>query len=142
MKKTPSRKTLRLRWKKILVKMEEMGVEPTDQQQDKFLGDHDAAPGESWSAIIMQENGLDPTGLCQALAKACIDSPFDYACRLRTGEVIAFSGAKLLRDGWIELTLKPLSDQPVINRIAFPAERGLEVRVADIVWIMDAPNGS
>jgi hypothetical protein len=35
-----------------------------------------------------------------------------------------------------------MKDQPEQNRIAYPADRGLEVRIADIVWVMDAPEGS
>lgn len=86
-------------------------------------------------ALIAQFGGT-------VLAKACLDCEFDYACRLRSGEVVYFRGAKVLSGGWVELTLKPMDEQPTQNRIAYPADRGLEVRVSDIVWIMDAPNGS
>lgn len=78
-----------------------------------------------------------------ALAKACFDSPFDYALRLRTGEVIAFSGASVVNREWVHLEAKPPDEQPEGgHRIAYPAARGVDVRMADIVWVMDAPNGS
>lgn len=77
----------------------------------------------------------------EALAKACED-PFDYAMRLRTGEVIAFSSAQMLNEEWVHIDLKPLNEQPLENRIAYPADRGMDVRLSDIVWVMDAPEGS
>lgn len=76
-----------------------------------------------------------------ALAKACQD-PFDYAMKLRTGEVIDFSFAKVLNKEWVHLDIKPMDEQPKAKRIAYPAERGMDVRLSDIVWVMDAPRGS
>lgn len=78
----------------------------------------------------------------KALAKACSDDPFDYCLRVRTGEVINFSGAHILGNGWIRITLKPMDEQPEVFRVAYPAMRGMDVRIADIVWVMDAPEGS
>jgi len=77
-----------------------------------------------------------------ALTKACMDTPFDYALRLRTGEVIAFQAAEVINSEWIHLTLKEMEDQPEENQIAYPADRGVDVRLSDIVWVMDAPEGS
>ena len=79
--------------------------------------------------------------LSPSLAKACED-PFDYALRLRTGEVIRFSSAVFLNDEWVYLNLMPMSQQPEENRITYKADRGVDVRISDIVWVMDAPNGS
>lgn len=76
-----------------------------------------------------------------ALAKACFDD-FDYAMKLRTGEVIYFSTANVINKEWVHLHLKPMDEQPKANRIAYPAERGVDVRMSDIVWVMDAPLGS
>ena len=78
----------------------------------------------------------------KALAKACVDDPVDYAMKLRTGEVIAFSGAQVLNREWVHLRLKPMDQQPKENQIAYPADRGVDVRLSDIVWVMDAPLGS
>lgn len=77
----------------------------------------------------------------KALAKACLDS-FDYALKLRTGEVIFFSEATVLNREWIHLEVKSMEDQPTSNRIAYPAMRGVDIRLSDIVWVMDAPMGS
>lgn len=77
-----------------------------------------------------------------ALAKSCQDAPFDYALKLRSGEVIAFSGAKLINKEWIHIDVKPSSEQPPHNRLAYPAERGADIRISEIVWVMDAPTGS
>ncbi len=76
-----------------------------------------------------------------ALAKACQDE-FDYALRLRTGEVIYFSSAEVIGSGWVNIILKPMDEQPKQNRVAYPADRGMDIRISDIVWVMDAPNGS
>jgi hypothetical protein len=76
-----------------------------------------------------------------ALAKSCMD-PFDYACRLRTGEVVFFEGATIVNKEWITLTLKPQESQPKFDCLKYPGPRGIDVRISDIVWVMDAPNGS
>lgn len=76
-----------------------------------------------------------------ALAKACYD-PFDYALKLRTGEVIRFESARLISPEWIHIEVMPIDDQPNQNRLPYPAIRGMDIRIADIVWVMDAPIGS
>jgi hypothetical protein len=77
-----------------------------------------------------------------ALAKACVDCSFDYAVRLRTGDVIMFVGAEIINSEWIHLDVAEWLDQPKSNGLAYPAKRGIDVRIADIVWVMDAPEGS
>ena len=77
-----------------------------------------------------------------ALTKACHDNCFDYAAKLRTGEVIRFCGASVINSEWIHLDLVSYLKQPTLNRLPYPAERGIDVRIADIVWVMDAPEGS
>lgn len=75
-----------------------------------------------------------------ALTKACFDV-FDYALKLRTGEVIRFSDATVLCKDWIHLDLSAF-DQPEKDGVPFKAVRGMDVRIADIVWVMDGPEGS
>lgn len=84
-----------------------------------------------------------------ALAKACMDAPFDYALRLKSGEVIDFSGATIVGPDWIHLYVKPADEQRVNQIPGVPAkglihlaERGMDVRISEIVWVMDAPMGS
>lgn len=62
--------------------------------------------------------------------------------KLRTGEVVAFSFATVLNNEWVHLDVKPMDEQLDDNRIPYPADRGMDVRLSDIVWVMDAPNGS
>ena len=76
----------------------------------------------------------------EALTKACFD-PFDYALKLRTGEVIRFHEARVINAEWIHIKVMP-EDQTVEKRIPYIAERGMDIRIADIVWVMDAPMGS
>lgn len=88
-------------------------------------------------------NGLAVTMLgSSALSKACADKPFDYALRLRSGEVIRFSGAEIIRPGWIHLDVFPPASQPARDRLPFLADRGIDVRIDEILWVMDAPEGS
>jgi len=77
-----------------------------------------------------------------ALAKACHDNGFDYALKLRTGEVIRFLGAEILTPEWIRLEVARPRCQPEDNHLPYKADRGVDVRIADIVWVMDAPEGS
>ena len=76
-----------------------------------------------------------------ALAKACSD-PFDYALKLRTGEVIRFAEARIISPGWINLDVVPAHWDQAGNNLPYSADRGVDVRIADIVWVMDAPEGS
>jgi hypothetical protein len=70
------------------------------------------------------------------LAKACQDE-FSYAMKLRTGEVILFSGATVLNREWVNLNI----GHPTVREdgLPFTSERGIDVRLADIVWVMDNP---
>ena len=77
----------------------------------------------------------------EALAKACYDHPFDYALKLRTGEVIRFYEARVINPEWIHIEFNT-SDQLPEKRIPYLGERGIDIRIADIVWVMDAPEGS
>lgn len=76
-----------------------------------------------------------------ALEKACSDS-FDYALKLRTGEVIRFEYARIIDRDWVHLTLMSREDQPTGFQVPYPADRGMDIRISDIVWVMDAPLGS
>ena len=80
-----------------------------------------------------------------ALLKAAGDY-FDYALRLSTGEIIRFRSAKIHGDyatlyggdgGYEAQSL--LKDNP---SLPFSFDRGIDVRVSEIVWCADAPNGS
>lgn len=98
------------------------------------------------------------------LNKAVLDNPFQYACGLRDGTVIEFEGAT--PGDWAECerldhVADAGSDEDFLNaRVAsewvhlegiqsirgplgvFPFERGLDIRLSEIVWVADAPRGS
>lgn len=82
---------------------------------------------------------LNVRGIGGALAKACID-PFDYAAKLRSGEVVLFESCTMLQEDWVLLD-GVRNDDPA-NTLTLPAARGICVRHQDIVWVMDAPRGS
>jgi hypothetical protein len=77
-----------------------------------------------------------------SLLKASFD-PFDYALRLRTGEVIYFQECSF-RGDWVCLTVHKCPYQAAhdMSTLRHPFERGLDVRLSDIVWCADAPEGS
>ena len=76
-----------------------------------------------------------------ALAKACEDY-FDYALKLKDGTIIRFYEAKILNTEWIHLDVMPQDDQPLFAHLPYKADRGVDVRISEIVWVMDAPEGS
>lgn len=73
------------------------------------------------------------------LVKSTMDS-FDYLIRLRTGELIRYSEAKIVSQGWLHLEGARLDTGRQDDGEKFP--RGIDVRVDDIVWAKDAPYGS
>ena len=95
----------------------------------------------SWSDEDCDEKTVALLG-SYALAKACQDDCFDYALKLRTGEVIRFTGARVISPEWIHLDVMLMRYQPDQDGLPYKADRGIDVRIADIVWVMDAPEGS
>jgi hypothetical protein len=85
--------------------------------------------------------------LLPSLAKACEDDSFDYALKLRTGEVFYFGGAAY--GGGDFITIKGITNThgdlpgrryPNGETSCAPHfPRGLDIRVDDIVWCSDAP---
>jgi hypothetical protein len=79
-----------------------------------------------------------------ALLKATND-PFDYALRLRSGEVFFFSEATIHGD-FVSLELKTAEEMGGTahspSSYNIPFDRGVDVRASDIVWCADAPFGS
>jgi hypothetical protein len=77
-----------------------------------------------------------------ALIKACFD-PFTYVLQIRSGQIIAFESASINGD-WVHLT-RPGHTSFDFARpydLKFPCPRGIDVRLSEIVWVADAPNGS
>src|SRR5712691_10511092 len=65
-----------------------------------------------------------------ALAKACCD-PFEYLLGLRNGMVIHFHAATEIDGDWVHVELGDCG----VDFGRYPCPRGIDVRVADIVWI-------
>jgi hypothetical protein len=82
-----------------------------------------------------------------SLLKAAEDC-FDYALRLSSGEIIRFHSAKIHGDyvtlygGDGSYDSQALVDCQQHSSMPFIFDRGLDVRVSDIVWCADAPSGS
>jgi hypothetical protein len=88
--------------------------------------------------LEMDDEAKWTKGLPDALVKAVAD-PFQYALMLRDGTIIEFEGAAPpSATGWVLL-----NGPRVVNR-GYNAclERGIEVRLAEIAWVADAPHGS
>lgn len=91
---------------------------------------------------------LKSAGWPDALIKATFDS-FEYALMLKTGAVLYFTDATPICDGsWVALTLDrvhcEVPDTWSSSSVCVPPffERGIEVRVSEIVWVADCPYGS
>lgn len=75
-----------------------------------------------------------------SLLKAAVD-PFDYALGLRTGETVFFYELRIDGD-YVHLTYYDFGHAEPDHTLQFGKERGIDVRVDDIVWCCDAPYGS
>ena len=86
-------------------------------------------------------------GCPPALAKATVDY-FTYACGLRDGTIVVFEEAAIVSRGWVRLNVIGylLFNRGPLTRLKdegdFTFDRGLEVRMSDIMWVADAPWGS
>jgi len=77
----------------------------------------------------------------ESLLKAVIDQ-FSYALKLRTGEIVMFDECRITGD---YAHLKLSSDEWKYDShatVEYGYHRGIDVRVDDIVWCVDAPSGS
>lgn len=87
-------------------------------------------------------NAFIAENLPRALVKA-LEDHFDYALGLRNGQVIHFTGALLTSSTWVHLSTQDVSDSDeVMPGVDLPFERGIDVRLSDIMWVADAPHGS
>lgn len=114
---------------------------------------HDEADAHS---ICQAVNALtvSVSPLPWAVDKALSDSPWIYALGLKDGTEILFSGARYTPGSpFITLDLSDVDEQcsdkqPHITSrfyprlIKFDCGRGLEVRIDEIAWAIDAPFGS
>ena len=90
------------------------------------------------------EERLTGLGWAPALAKAAGDE-FDYALRHRWLGVIRFSHADEAGPGWVRLHGTEVEAQEYVFRPMLdgvPFCRGIEIRLCDIIWVADAPEGS
>jgi hypothetical protein len=88
-----------------------------------------------WNAM---QDRLVAWGYPPSLIKACQD-PFYYVLGLRDGQVFLFSEACPNGEWvWLKVDFWMAPEEASI----YPFERGVDVRVADIVWCADAPWGS
>lgn len=87
-----------------------------------------------------EERVANETGWPDSLVKATGD-PFDYMLGLRDGRMIQFTEARIVQKGkWLHLKEPRISGDGDLSKIPF--ERGMDVRVSEIVWVCDAPFGS
>ena len=97
------------------------------------------------------ESKLKSAGWPWPLAKATVDS-FDYAIGLRDGSIIRFQSARHDgHDDWVTIEKDGLEISKAGDSLRgaaspslgdFNFDRGLVVRVSEIIWATDAPHGS
>lgn len=77
-----------------------------------------------------------------SLVKACFDQ-FDYAVKLRSGEHWYVSEATFINKDWVHLRMAEYGRSPDMGgKPPHTFARGVDVRVDQIVWFADAPDGS
>ena len=108
---------------------------------------YDPRPVDPYSLITGALRGYaEGQRACQtetpdAVQKAAEDH-FEYAARLRTGETIVFQKAEI-NGAWVHLEEISNHSAPLVSgRPEFTFDRGMDVRIEDIVWVADAPWGS
>ena len=101
-------------------------------------GSEQAVIGEPLTIEEEERRNMWP-GESGALAKSLSD-PFDYALKLRTGEVIRYEGADIVNKDWVHLKGARIDGGWEDENPHF--DRGIDVRLSDIVWVKDAPYGS
>lgn len=92
---------------------------------------------ESYTRLIL-------AGWPDTLIKACSD-PFTYALKLRDGSIIQFEHASEgINLKWAHLTNVQFlaADRLKTEFAPMTFDRGIDVRIDDIVWVADAPWGS
>src|SRR5262245_56753945 len=76
------------------------------------------------------------------LSKAFSD-PFNYAMGLTNGRIIRFEQAKYCGYEWVLLTgITTFDFDPPDTYIGFLCPRGVQIRLKEIIWVADAPEGS
>jgi hypothetical protein len=138
------------RWHAVHAERDEDN-DPTDQEiEDQMIERYIERHEEDMCGVnderlrILARRHLEQALGSPALVKACLDY-FDYALRLKSGEVIRFTDAEWRGNGWLTLNgVDPDEDfrSPHRQDLPFPAARGVDVRLDDILWVMDAPCGS
>jgi hypothetical protein len=74
------------------------------------------------------------------LIKGCVD-PFDYALGTKSGLIVRWTGEIAIIEGeWLNI---PEGKLEILGLGApWPLPRGLQIRISEIVWVADAPQGS
>lgn len=97
-----------------------------------------------------QEQALTDAGWPPALIKA-VNDPFDYALKLKDGSLIFFEYVVPIGRGneWVSIYFQDIHKGGDVWEWSFNHrfriggnDRGLQVRVSEIVWVADAPYGS
>lgn len=108
------------------------------QRSTNFWGRTDPNHEAAYAGICRECSRLYP----YALLKASADH-FAYALRLRTGELIYFTDCSFSGE-WVHLESDDWSFHFPKDEKYLPCniDRGVYVRLSDIVWCVDAPEGS
>lgn len=89
-----------------------------------------------------QHKLLAPVLKSPALVKSCLHDNRDYTLKLRSGEVVRYGGAKWHGNGWLTLLDVVIQDEMTEHKqLPFLVKNGVDVRLEEILWVMDEPNG-
>jgi hypothetical protein len=121
-----------------------MGIDKLVRTSHCEVCNEDLVPGKDparhWLPLCTDCKARYP----DALIKATCDI-FNFAMRLTTGELIRFQEA-IINGDWVHLTGSEyhpgVHDESVFPELPHPCPRGIDVRISQIVWVADAPEGS
>lgn len=91
----------------------------------------------------LADSAREQAGWPPYLRKAVVD-PFEYAALITGLGIVRFSSVGDCGGGWVRIVFDGgmvcVEDNPI--PLPFRFERGIEVRLEDIRWVADAPDGS
>jgi hypothetical protein len=118
----------------------EMGKNNDDKETLRFSnGPFQQVESDDDESLQEYEEDVFSALTSTAIGKSTVD-PFDYCLKLKTGEVIRYIEATKLHSDWLHLSDARWDGGVSDDHPRFP--RGIDVKISEIVWVMDAPYGS
>lgn len=118
--------------------IEEQDEQPDETARCMACGEEIEGEPDGPPEVCTECEARYPASLIKALG-----DEFDYAMGLRNGTVLRFQSARITGE-WVTIELFEPNEQPVkgFNKGEYPCPRGVDIRISEIIWCADAPQGS